>query len=85
MRRLSVDQKRVRDWRKNKTELQRLSEEDNKRARLSGGDRKKASEELEAIMGYERARHKRMPRKMIRAMAKQRFAIVSGSRDEEFL
>ena len=36
----SVDPKRVRDWRKNKTELQRLFEE----------DRKEASEKLEIIM-----------------------------------
>ena len=36
-----VDQKRVRDWRKNQTELQRLSEEDSNRTRLllEGGRR----------------------------------------------
>ena len=35
---------------KNQTELQRLSEEDSNRARLPGGGRKKASEELEINM-----------------------------------
>ena len=40
----SVDPKRVRDWQKNKTELQR------KRARLPGGGRKKASKEPEINM-----------------------------------
>ncbi|KAL7382466.1 hypothetical protein ABVT39_022965 [Epinephelus coioides] len=87
-RRFSVDPKRVRDWRKNKTELQRLSEEDSKRARLPGGGRKKASEELEINMREwvigKRARHERVSRKMIRAMAKQMYATVSDSRDEEF-
>ena len=46
-RRFSIDPKRVREWRKHKAELQRLSEEDDKRARLQGGGRKKVSEELE--------------------------------------
>ena len=46
----SVEPKRVRDWLKNKTELQSLSEEDRKRARLIGGGRKEASEELEINM-----------------------------------
>ena len=41
----SVDQKRVRE-----TELQCLSEEDSNMARLPGGGRKKASEELEINM-----------------------------------
>ena len=49
-RRFSVDPKRVRDWQKNKTELQGLSKEDSKRARLPGGGRKKASKELEINM-----------------------------------
>ncbi|GAA6076828.1 uncharacterized protein LOC121718798 isoform X1 [Tachysurus ichikawai] len=51
-RHFSVDPKRVREWRKNKAELQRLSEEDDKRARLRGGGRKKASEELETKEVY---------------------------------
>ena len=38
-RRFSVDPKRVRDWRKNKTELQSLSQEDSNRVRLPGGGR----------------------------------------------
>ena len=39
----SVDTvKNMRDWQKNKTELQHLSEEDSDRARLPGGGRKKA-------------------------------------------
>ena len=49
------------DWRKNKTELQRLSEKDSDRARLPGGGRKKASKEPEINMrGWvisKRARH----------------------------
>ena len=87
-RRFSVDPKRVRDWRKSKTELQRLSEEDSNRARLPGGGRKKASEELEKNMRDwvigKRARQERVSRKMIRTMAKKMYATVSDSRDEEF-
>ena len=74
---LSVDSKRVRDWRKNKMELQRLSEEDSKRARLPGGGRKKASEEFELNMWdwviSKLARHERVSHKMIRAMAKEMY------------
>ena len=62
-----------REWEigeKNQTELQHLSEEDSDRARLPGGGRKKASEELEINMqGWvisKRARHERVSRKMIR-------------------
>ncbi|KAJ0055712.1 hypothetical protein NL108_009966 [Boleophthalmus pectinirostris] len=88
-RRFSVDPKRVRDWRKNKTELLRRSEEDSERARLPGGGRKKASEELELNMREwvirKRARHERVSRRMIRDMAKQMYATVSDSRDEEFV
>ena len=87
-RSFSVDPKRVRDWRKNKTDFQRLSEEDSKRARLPGGGRKKASEEPDINMREwlisKRARHERVSRKMIRAMAKQMYSTVSDSRDEEF-
>ena len=88
VRLFSVDPKRVRDWWKNKTELQRLSEEDRKRARLPGGGRKKACEELEINMQdsviSKRASQERVSRKMIRAMAKQMYATVSDSGDEEF-
>ena len=42
--------KKVRDWRKNQSELQRLSEEDSNRARLPAGGRKKAREEPEINM-----------------------------------
>uniref|UniRef100_A0A671XQP1 HTH CENPB-type domain-containing protein n=1 Tax=Sparus aurata TaxID=8175 RepID=A0A671XQP1_SPAAU len=87
-RHFCVDPKRVRDWRKNKKELQRLSEEDSKRARLPGGGRKKASEELESNMRNwvisKRARHERVARKMIRVMAKEMYATVSDGRGEEF-
>lgn len=86
-RHFSVDPKRVREWRKNKAELQRLSEEDVKRARLRGGGRKKASEELEVSVCewiYSmRAKHLRVSRKMIRAKAKEVYATVSDGRDEE--
>ena len=74
---------------KNQTELQYLSEEDNNRARLPGGGRKKASEELGINMREwvtsKRAHHERVLRKMIRAMEKQMYATVSDSRDEEFV
>ena len=77
----SVDPKRVRE-----TELQRLSEEDSNRARLPGGGRKKASEELEINMRggviSKRARHERVSRKMIRAMETN--VRDRDSRDEEF-
>uniref|UniRef100_A0A672LAG7 HTH CENPB-type domain-containing protein n=1 Tax=Sinocyclocheilus grahami TaxID=75366 RepID=A0A672LAG7_SINGR len=86
-RHFSVDPKRVREWRKNKAELQRLSEEDDKRARLRGGGRKKASEELEVSVcewiHSMRAKHLRVSRKMIRAKAKEVYATVSDGRDEE--
>ena len=78
--------KNVRDWRKNQTELQRLSEEDSNRARLPGGGRKKASEELEINMRggviSKRARHERVSCKMIRAMETN--VRDRDSRDEEF-
>ena len=84
----SVDTKRVRDWWKNQTELQRLSEKDSNRARLPGAGSKKASEELEMNMqGWvisKQARHQRVSRKMIKVMVKQMSATVSDSRDEEF-
>ena len=86
--RFSVDPNRVRDWRKNKTEPQRLSEEDSKRARLPGGGRKKVSEEIELNMWdwviSKRARQERVSRKMIRAKTKEMYATVSDSRGEEF-
>ena len=78
----------MRDWRKNKTELQHLSKEDSNRTRLPGGGRKKASEELELNMRdwviSKQARHERVSRKMIREMAKEMYATVSDGRDEEF-
>ncbi|XP_067283792.1 uncharacterized protein [Pseudorasbora parva] len=82
-----VDSKRVREWRKKKAELQRQSKEDDKRARLRGGGRKKASEELEASVcewiHSMRAKHLRVSRKTIRAKAKEVYATVSDGRDEE--
>ena len=69
-RHFSIDPKRVREWRKHKAELQRLSEEDNKSTRLRVGGRKKVSEELEVSMcewiHSMRAKHLRVSRKMIR-------------------
>ncbi|GAA6077977.1 zinc finger protein 540-like [Tachysurus ichikawai] len=86
-RHFSVHPNRVREWRKNKAGLQRLSEEDDKRARLRGGGRKKASEKLEVSMcewiHSMRAKHLRVSRKMIRAKAKEVYATVSDGRDEE--
>uniref|UniRef100_A0A8P4FXA1 HTH CENPB-type domain-containing protein n=1 Tax=Dicentrarchus labrax TaxID=13489 RepID=A0A8P4FXA1_DICLA len=65
----------------NKAELQRLSEEDSKRARLRGGGRKKSSEELELQVcewiHSMRARHLRVSRKMTRKKAKEIHATVS--------
>ena len=49
-RHFSVDPKRVRDCRKNKTQFQRLSDEDSHRTRLPDGGRKKAIKELEINM-----------------------------------
>ena len=87
-RRFSADPKRVRDWRKNQTELQRLSEEDSSRARLPAGGRKKFSEQPEINMqGWvisKQTHHERVSCKMIRAMDKQMRATMSDSRDEEF-
>ncbi|KAK0155317.1 Pogo transposable element with KRAB domain [Merluccius polli] len=84
-RHFSVDPKRVREWRKNKSELQHLSEEDSKRARLRGRGRKKSSEELELQVcewiHSMRARHLRVSRKMIRKKAKEIHATVSDSAD----
>ena len=78
----SVDPKRVRDWRINKTELQRLSKEDSNRTRLPGGGRKKSSKELEINMWEwvisKRARHERVSHKMIRATEKQMYATTSA-------
>uniref|UniRef100_A0A6Q2ZKZ2 HTH CENPB-type domain-containing protein n=1 Tax=Esox lucius TaxID=8010 RepID=A0A6Q2ZKZ2_ESOLU len=86
-RHFSIDPKRVREWRKLKAELQRLSEEDNKRARLRGGGRKKVSEELEVSVcewiHSMRAKHLRVSPKMIRAKAKEVYATVSDGRDED--
>ena len=80
----SVDPNTVRNWWKNKTELQHLSEED--RARLPGGGRKKASKELEINMWEwvisKRARHERVSHKIIRA--KQIYTTVNDIRDESF-
>ena len=48
---------------------------------------RKASEDLETMWGLvisKQARHERVYRKMIRAMAKQMYATVNDSRDEEF-
>ncbi|KAG1968293.1 pogo transposable element with KRAB domain [Pimephales promelas] len=84
-RHFSVDPKRVREWRKNKAELQRLSNEGGKRARLRGGGRKKASEELEVIVckwiHSMRAKHLRVSRRMIRTKAKEVYETVSDSRN----
>ena len=67
----------MRDKRKNKTELQHLSEEDSNRARLPGGGRKKASEEPEINMSEwvisKWSHQERVSHKMIKAMAKQMY------------
>ncbi|KAK0134673.1 TBC1 domain family member 13 [Merluccius polli] len=82
-RHFSVDSKRVREWRKNKSELQHLSEEDSKRARLRGGGRKNEELELQVCEWIHsmRARHLRVSRKMIRKKAKEIHATVSDSAD----
>ena len=76
---------RPREWEigeKNKTELQHLSEEDCKRARLG------ASQELKTNMREwvisKRACHERVFRKMIRVLEKEMYTTVSDSRDDEF-
>ena len=47
-RQFHVDPRRIREWKKQKSEMTFQADSDGKRARLSGGGRKKASEELEA-------------------------------------
>ena len=87
IRRFSVDLKRERDWWKNQTELQRLSEEDSKRARLPGGGRKKASEELEINVGMS-YQQTGTPRESVPQNDQgdaQMYATVSDSRNEEFV
>ena len=85
---LLTRRERERDWRKNQTEFQCLSDEVRNGARLHGGGRKKASKELELNMRdwviSRRACHKRVSHKMIRVMAKQMYATMSDSRGEEF-
>uniref|UniRef100_A0A672HC26 HTH CENPB-type domain-containing protein n=1 Tax=Salarias fasciatus TaxID=181472 RepID=A0A672HC26_SALFA len=68
-RHFSVDPRRVREWRKNKTALQPSEElEVNMR---------------EWVIG-KRLRHERVTRKMIRVKAKEIFTTVSDSSDERF-
>ena len=84
-RHFSVDPKGVREWRKRKAELQRLSEEDGTRSRLRGGGRKKSSEELELRVcewiHSMRARHRTVSRRMIRKKAKEIHATLSDGTD----
>ncbi|XP_041959948.1 uncharacterized protein LOC121718798 isoform X4 [Alosa sapidissima] len=86
-RHFSVHPRSVLKWRKIKTELERLSEEDCKRARLRGGGRKKASEELELAVSEwihsMHAKHLRLSHKMIRTKAKEMYATVSDCMDGE--
>lgn len=83
-RHFGVDPKRVRKWKKNKTKLQELAKENDKRARLHGGGRKKVSEELEAKVVawifHKRAKHQRVSRKMIRLMAKEIYQTVADNK-----
>ena len=62
----NVDSRQIRYWKKQKNELQAA---DNKRARLTGGGRKKLSEEMETELTdwvfAMRAKHNRVSRKMI--------------------
>lgn len=81
----SVDPKRVRDWRKNKAALQRLSAEDGERARLHGGGRRKVSRELEFKMCEwfkgTRAKGLQVSRRLIRIKAAEIYATVKDARD----
>ncbi|XP_062395903.1 zinc finger protein 135-like [Sardina pilchardus] len=68
----SVDPKRVREWRKNEAELQRLAKEDCTRSRLPGGGRKKAISELQVgVEGIHsmQAKHLKVSRKRVRVKA----------------
>lgn len=83
----SVDPKRVRDWRKNKAALQRLSAEDGERARLQGGGRRKVSRELEVKMCEwfkgTLAKGLQVSRRLIRIKAAEIYATVKDARDAD--
>lgn len=83
----SVDPKRVRDWRKNKAGLQRLSAEDGERSRLRGGGRRKISRELEVKMCEwlkgTRAKGLQVSRRLIRMKAREIYATVKDARDAD--
>ncbi len=86
-RAFNVDPKRVREWKKQKGELTLLANKDGKRARLSGGGRKKVSQELESTLTqwihHMRGRNLRVSRKMICVKAKELYAGVGDRRDGE--
>ena len=85
-RQFNVDPKRVREWKQKKGELLSQSAIDGKRARLSGGGRKKVSEELDANLcqwiHHVRGQNHRVSRKMIRIKAKEMYATASDKRDD---
>lgn len=84
-REFNVDPKRVREWKKKKGELASHAATDATRARLSGGGRKKVSEELENNLcqwiHHARGRNIRVSRKMIRLKAKELYATAGDKRD----
>lgn len=79
-KRFDIDPRRIRYWKKQKTEL--LSA-DKKRARLTGGGRKKVSMELEGKLSewiYQmRDKHNRVYRKMIQKKALEIYSSVSDA------
>ena len=84
-KRFDIDPRRIRYWKKQKTEL--LSS-DKERARLTGGGRKKVSVELEGKLSewiYQmRDKHNRVSRKMIQKKALEIYSTVSDG-DQMFV
>ncbi len=76
-----VDESRIRQWRKQETELLRLAQQ-TKRARVEGGGRKLTSEELEEYIcswvEEKRSQHLRVTRKMLKKKAADHFAIADS-------
>ena len=84
-RQFDLDARRIREWKRNKTELVTRADVDGKRDRLSGGGRKKLSEELETNLCQwiheMRERNLRVPRRMIRDKATEMNASASDRKE----
>ncbi|CAJ1086716.1 transcriptional regulator Kaiso isoform X1 [Xyrichtys novacula] len=84
-RQFHMDLNSIREWKKQKSEMTFQADSDGKCARLSGGGRKKVSEELEAKpcqwIHHMRGWNLRVSRKMIRVKAKEMYAVADDKRD----